>query len=322
MIRVGCAGYPIGRDRYWRSLSFVETDTGKGLPRLETMAAWRADIPVDGEAALQALRTITHGPEDRGFPVSARKFPKNRQALCGSFRESLEVHEAWMATRAATEALGAKIAIHYNRSRSEAQRLAEEVRDSFGREAGLFKADLANVRDVQRMAQAVVKQFKTVHVLVNNASLYEKTPFGETTLADWDSHLDVNLRAPFFLSQAIGPVMKEHGEGKILNVADWAGERPYADYIPYCVSKAGLLCLNTALAKALAPEVQVNAVLPGPVLLPENFSPKARKAVIEATLLKRLGSPEDVAQAVLFLLEGSDFITGAAVTVDGGRLIA
>jgi len=111
MIRVGCAGYPIGRDRYWRSLSFVETDTGKGLPRLETMAAWRADIPVDGEAALQALRTITHGPEDRGFPVSARKFPKNRQALCGSFRESLEVHEAWMATRAATEALGAKIVV-------------------------------------------------------------------------------------------------------------------------------------------------------------------------------------------------------------------
>lgn len=111
MIKVGCAGYPVGRDRYWRALSFVETDTGKGLPRLETLAAWRADIPAGGEAALQALRTITHGPEDRGFPASARKIPKHRQALCGSFRESLEVHEAWMATKAAAEALGAKIVV-------------------------------------------------------------------------------------------------------------------------------------------------------------------------------------------------------------------
>lgn len=111
MIRVGCAGYPVGRDRYWQALSFVETDTGKGLPRLETLAAWRADIPQGGEAALQALRTITHGPEDRGFPPSSRKLPKNRQALCGSFRESLEVHEAWMATKASAEALGARIVV-------------------------------------------------------------------------------------------------------------------------------------------------------------------------------------------------------------------
>ncbi len=111
MIKVGCAGYPVGRDRYWRSLSFVETDTGKGLPQLETLASWRTDIPAGGEAALQALRTITHGPEDRGFPSSGRKFPKNRQALCGAFRESLEVHEAWMATKAGAEALGARIVV-------------------------------------------------------------------------------------------------------------------------------------------------------------------------------------------------------------------
>ncbi|MCM2304706.1 MAG: DUF72 domain-containing protein [Elusimicrobia bacterium] len=111
MIRVGCAGYPVGRDRYWRSLSFVETDTGKGLPRLETLAAWRADIPAGGEAALQALRSITHGPDDRGFPPCGRKIPKSRQALCGGFRESMEVHEAWMATKAAAEALGARTVV-------------------------------------------------------------------------------------------------------------------------------------------------------------------------------------------------------------------
>ncbi len=111
MIKVGCAGYPVGRDRYWRSLSFHETDTGKGLPKLETLAAWRADVPEGGEVALQALRTITHGPQDSGFPASGRKLPKNRQALCGAFQASLEVHEAWMATKAAAEAVGAKIVV-------------------------------------------------------------------------------------------------------------------------------------------------------------------------------------------------------------------
>lgn len=111
MIKVGCAGYPVGRDRYWQALSFVEAETGKGLPRLETLALQRADIPAAGEASIQALRTITHGPEDRGFPAASRKLPKNRQALCGAFRESLEVHEAWMSTKASAEALGAKIVV-------------------------------------------------------------------------------------------------------------------------------------------------------------------------------------------------------------------
>ena len=217
---------------------------------------------------------------------------------------------------------GAKLAIHYHKSKEEAQRLAEEAKDSFGREAEIFKADLSEVGQVERLAESVLKEFGGVHVLVNNASTYEKNIFGRTEAADWDRHLDANLRAPFFLSQILGLEMKKAGEGKIVNIADWAGQRPYVDYIPYCVSKAGLLCLNTALAKALAPEVQVNAVMPGPVLLPESYTPKMRKAVQDATLVKRLGTPEDVAQAVLFLIESSDFITGAEITVDGGRLIA
>ncbi|MEK7388408.1 MAG: DUF72 domain-containing protein [Elusimicrobiota bacterium] len=111
MIRVGCSGYPVSRDRYWRCLPFVEAETGKGLPKIETLAAWRADVPETGEAALQALRLITHGPEDRGFPLSGRRLAKNRQSLCGAFRETLEVHEAWMSTKAAAEALGARIVI-------------------------------------------------------------------------------------------------------------------------------------------------------------------------------------------------------------------
>ena len=143
MIKVGCAGYPIGRDRYWRSLSFVETDTGKGLPRLETLAAWRADIPAGGEAALQALRTITHGPEDRGFPASGRKLPKNRQAMCGAFRESLEVHEAWMATRAAAEALGAKIVVF--ESPASFQPGSDRLRDMYRFFKGIARGKLTVV---------------------------------------------------------------------------------------------------------------------------------------------------------------------------------
>lgn len=217
---------------------------------------------------------------------------------------------------------GARLAIHYNRSRAEAQRLADEIQSSFGRETILVRADLANAVEVRRLSEGILKQHGSVHVLVNNASIYDKAAFGKTEIHDWDSHLDINLRAPFFLGQSLGSAMKKAGEGKIIHISDWAAHRPYVEYIPYCISKAGLLCLNTALAKALAPEVQVNAVLPGPVLLPDGESRRAREAARNATLLKRLGNPEDVARAILFLIEGSDFITGAALTIDGGRLIA
>lgn len=217
---------------------------------------------------------------------------------------------------------GARLAIHYNRSRKDAARLADELHEGYGREPLLVRGDLGDPRAAERIVAAVVKHFGALHVLVNNASLYERSNFGSTTPQEWDAHLDVNLRAPFFLSQAAAAPMKESGEGKIINIADWAGLRPYVDYIPYCVSKAGLLCLNTVLAKKLAPEIQVNAVMPGPVMLPESYTPRQRKAVEQATLLKRLGSPDDVAKAILYLIESADFVTGAALPVDGGRLVA
>lgn len=217
---------------------------------------------------------------------------------------------------------GAKIAIHYGKSRQDAQRLADEVRESFGRESALFQADLSNLRQTKKMVEQVGRQFGTIHVLINNAAIYEKNEFGEVEQEDWDNHLNVNLRAPFFIAQAVAPYMKEAREGKIINMGDWSSMRPYTDYIPYCISKAGITCLTQVLAKALAPTVQVNAILPGPVLLPENMPPKTRAAIIQATPLKRLGSPEDIAQAILFLIEGSDFLTGTSIPVDGGRLIA
>ncbi len=217
---------------------------------------------------------------------------------------------------------GARVAIHYNKSKADAERLADDLRDSFGRDSLTVKADLTDVKQAAKMVDQVAKHFGALHVLVNNAAIYEKTPFEDVGVSDWNAHMNANLRAPFFLCQAAAPYMRKAGEGKIINIADWAAHRPYGGYMPYCISKAGLLCLNTALAKELAPEIQVNAILPGPVMLPENATPRTRKAVLDATLLKRLGTPDEVAKAVVFLIESADYTTGAELTVDGGRLIA
>jgi NAD(P)-dependent dehydrogenase (short-subunit alcohol dehydrogenase family) len=116
--------------------------------------------------------------------------------------------------------------------------------------------------------------------------------------------------------------MQKQGRGKIINIADWSGIRPYKNYLPYCISKAGVIALTKALALELSPTIQVNCICPGPILLPENFGEEEREAVIQETPLARLGSPEDVAAAVLFFVQGSDFVTGAVLPVDGGRLIA
>jgi NAD(P)-dependent dehydrogenase (short-subunit alcohol dehydrogenase family) len=217
---------------------------------------------------------------------------------------------------------GARVAIHYNRSRAEAESLARDLKKSFGREAITVKAELSDTRASARMVDLAAKRLGALHVLVNSASVYEKSDFGRTTQKEWDLNLDANLRAPFFLCQAAAPHMRRCGGGVIINMADWSAMRPYTDYIPYCVSKAGLLCLNTVLAKKLAPEIRVNAIMPGPVLLPEHYGPSQREAVRKATLLKRLGTPQDIVKAVLYLIEAGDFVTGAALPVDGGRLIA
>jgi len=215
---------------------------------------------------------------------------------------------------------GCHIAAHYNRSGADARRLAKELEGKYRVRSAAFQAELSDAAQVKRLAAQVEKTFGRIDILVNSASLYERTPFGSISEQDWDAHLDVNLKGPFFLAQAAGKGMKRRGAGKIVNIADWAGLRPYAGFLPYCISKAGLIYLTHGLAKALGPEVQVNAVLPGPVLLPPDVTAEETKAIVQATLVKRLGSPKDVANAVAFLIQ-SDFITGAALPVDGGRLI-
>ena len=216
---------------------------------------------------------------------------------------------------------GAHLAITYRTSRKEADHTISELK-KHGSKALAIYVDLSSAEDAKRAIDEVVNCYGRLDVLVNNAANFIRKPFRELTEADFNESIDVNLKGPYLFSIAAGKVMLKQKRGKIVNLADWAGLRPYPNYLPYCVSKGGVITLTKALAVSLAPYVQVNAVLPGPVLLPEDFSKSARQKIIKETPLRRIGSPEDVAEAVRFLIEGSDFITGALLPVDGGRLIA
>jgi pteridine reductase len=216
---------------------------------------------------------------------------------------------------------GANVVVHYRSSASEAAATVGEL-EALGVQALSLRADLTRTDEVEALARDAEARTGGVGVLVNSASNYFRVPFDQLNEGVWDTSLDANLKAPFFLSWHIGRAMRARGSGRIVNLVDWAGERPYRDYLPYVVSKAGLICLTKALAKELAPEVLVNAVAPGPVLAPDDMGEKEREAIQRATPLRRFGSPADVARCVRFLAEEADFSTGAVFLVDGGRLIA
>lgn len=216
---------------------------------------------------------------------------------------------------------GANLVIHYHSSASEAEATVASLR-ALGVEAEAIHAELGDAAQVHRLAAEAEARSGGLAVLVNSASNYLRTKFDALTEAVWDASLDVNLKAPFLLSWTIGRAMRERGEGTIVNIADWAGERPYRDYLPYCVSKAGIIALTRALAKELAPVVRVNAVAPGPVLPPDDFGAEELAAIRRATPLGRIGTPEDVARAIRFLAEEAEFSTGSILHVDGGRGIA
>ena len=215
---------------------------------------------------------------------------------------------------------GMDIVVHYKGSAPEARATAEAV-ERLGRRAVTIQADLAQPEEVEALVDRAVETFGTIDVLVNSAALFHRTPLEKLTGQEWDQFLRVNLIGPFLLARRLGLLMRQRGEGKIVNIADIAGIRPWTDFLPYSVSKGALITLTQGLARALAPEVQVNAVAPGSVLLPEEYGDREREAIVRATPLKRIGDPVDVAKTVLFLLEGSDFITGQVVVVDGGRSI-
>jgi NAD(P)-dependent dehydrogenase (short-subunit alcohol dehydrogenase family) len=215
---------------------------------------------------------------------------------------------------------GATVAIHYRTSHAEADAVVAEI-CATGRTARSLRANLESVAEIEKMVADVLAAFGRIDVLVNSASVFNRTPLEEVTERDWDSNLDTNLKAPFFLSKFAAASMRRNGAGKIVNIGDWAGIRPYKDYLPYSVSKSGLIGLTQALAKALAPEVQVNCIALGLVMPPEDYSRDEVARLVRSTLTKKMGSPEDVARAVIFFCE-TDFATGAILPLEGGRLLA
>ncbi len=217
----------------------------------------------------------------------------------------------------ALAARGCHLIVHYHRSQPQAQETVRALRAA-GHRALALQADITKEDQVEAMIEAATAHFGRIDILVNNAALFYRTPVEMLTVEDWERVMDVNLTGTFLCAHKIGLRMREWGWGHIINIADVAGERPWADYIPYSVSKACVLTFTQGLAMELAPQVMVNAVIPGPVLFQEDTPDNVRQREIGKTLVKRPGSPQDVAQVVVFVAE-SDYSTGASFHVDGGR---
>lgn len=220
-------------------------------------------------------------------------------------------------------AAGANVAIHYNRSAADAEKLAADLNRLRAKSAFTVAADMLDIGAVERMADEVVERIGTgrLDVLVNNASNFYPTPIGTITLEQWDDLFGSNLKAPLFLSQALLPALRA-ARGVIVNIVDVHSQRPLRDHPVYGPAKAGLAMLTRSLAKDLGPDVRVNGVSPGAILWPDDgMSDALRAAIIKQTALKRTGEPEDIAAAVLFLVRDAPYVTGQIIAVDGGRSV-
>ena len=215
---------------------------------------------------------------------------------------------------------GARVVFTYRQSGVEAQVLVRKLTQR-GLHVISYRSELGILRDVKRVLKKIEQTWGCVDILINCASDFYPTPLKKMTEKDWDYFMRVNLKGSFLYAWQAGLQMKKKGEGKIINLADWAAKRVMKDYLPYCVSKTGVVGLTRALAVELAPEVCVNAIAPGPVLPPDKTTASERRALAKSVPLLRLGSPTDIAEAALFLVEQTDYITGTVLTVDGGRLL-
>jgi pteridine reductase len=217
-------------------------------------------------------------------------------------------------------ARGYRIAIHANTSLDRAQALAHELSRQ-GHEAVAFGADLRDEDGTRAMIDRARRHFGRLDAIVNSAAIWSPTPLETTAADDLRRFFEVNALSTFVCCQHAGQIMSEQEDGgAIVNIGDWATARPYRDYTAYLVSKGTIPTMTRAFAVELAPRVRVNAVLPGPVLMPEGVSEPERRRAIAGTLLGRAGKPENVAHAVAFFLE-NDFLTGVCLPVDGGRTI-
>lgn len=209
---------------------------------------------------------------------------------------------------------GCIITVHYNHSRADAESLQKQIGCS------LLQADFRTVP--WEVLGKLLREIGDIDILINNASSFQKANWGEIKETLWDEEMAVNLKVPFFLSQTFGTQMKRRGAGKIINMVDVAARKPYVNYLPYSIAKAGVSSFTEALARALAPEVQVNAIAPGTVLFVDGLSEESKDKILQKIPAGRTAHVEEVLQTVDFLLSDVDYLTGQTIVLDGGRSLS
>ena len=214
---------------------------------------------------------------------------------------------------------GANIAFTYLSDEEPWQETKTDI-EAKGVQVEAFPLDVQQPGQPQACVEQVAAKFGRIDILVNNASVWLKAPFLEISPDEWNTALTVNLTGPFLCSQAVAPYMLEQGSGLMINITDLSAFQTWPGYAHHSASKAGLVALTKVMAAELAPHVRVNAIAPGTVLLPDNASAEKTQWAVENSLLKRVGSPEDVAKTIIFLTE-MDFATGAVYFMDGGRAL-
>lgn len=230
-------------------------------------------------------------------------------------------HRLGEQTARTLHARGWNLVIHYRSREEQANSVIEDMNRQRPDSACALQADLSQTPALNRLASEAVEHWGRLDALVNNASVFFPTPTAEATEDDWDTILNTNLRAPFFLLQACLTELRRN-RGSVVNLIDIYSERPIDDHPLYCASKAGLAALTRSWAKDLAPEVRVNGVSPGAILWPEGeagMDPSAQRAILDKTPMARTGNPDDIAETIAFLICDAPFITGQIVAVDGGR---
>ena len=210
---------------------------------------------------------------------------------------------------------GGHVLLHYNRSRQPAEELQAEIQN-LGLQAHLVQADLADTESAQALINQI-SSFKPLYALINSASIFSPLDLASTTLDSWEVHFRVNLTAPFLLCQAFPSLVEPGGKGRIVNILDWRAMRPGKDHLPYTISKAALTALTQSLAVELAPQITVNGLAFGAILPPSDGGDTA--GILEHVPAKRWAHLEEVGEALIFLLDGPEYITGEILHLDGGR---
>ena len=211
------------------------------------------------------------------------------------------------------------VLIHYRHSANEASQLAASLNAIRPNSAHGLPADLLDHKQIKRLIDAAKQTWGRLDLLINNASSFYPTDIGTSSEDDWQDLIGSNMKAPFFLSQAVMPLLKEQ-QGNIINITDIHAQKPLKGHTIYCSAKAGLVMLTKSLAKELAPDIRVNAIAPGAILWPENnMSDEVKQKIVNDIALKRIGEPNDIAKTALFLARDANYITGQVIAVDGGR---